>query len=150
MVFKRHEKTVKQRAQWRTKLKEAGLRTTAPRMAVLRYLETADLPVSHSELVRLLSEDGFDRVTIYRNLKDLAEAGLVARTDLGDHTWRFELQGQRESHLSTHPHFTCTSCGTVSCLPQSTVDLKVGRRMPWKSSPKALHVYLQGVCSRCD
>lgn len=150
MVFKRQEKTKKQRAQWRSRLKEAGLRTTAARMAVLRYLETADLPVSHSELVRLLSEDDFDRVTIYRNLKDLAEAGLVARTDLGDHTWRFELQGQRESHLSAHPHFTCTVCRTVSCLPQSSVDLKLGRRMPWKSPPKGLQVSLQGLCSRCD
>jgi len=150
MVFKGRAKIDKPRAQWRSKLKEAGLRTTGPRMAVLRYLETAELPVSHSELVRLLSEDGFDRVTIYRNLKDLAEAGLVARTDLGDHTWRFELQGQRASHLSAHPHFTCTSCGTVSCLPESTVDLKkVGRRMPWKSQT-AIHVYLQGLCNRCN
>lgn len=150
MVFKRQGMTEKQRAHWRSRLKKAGLRTTAPRMAVLRYLETADLPVSHSDLVGELSGNGFDRVTIYRNLKDLAEVGLVARTDLGDHTWRFELRGQRESHLSAHPHFTCTACGTVSCLPHASVDLKVGRRMPWKSSQKALQISLQGLCSQCD
>jgi len=52
MVFKGRAKIDKPRAQWRSKLKEAGLRTTGPRMAVLRYLETAELPLSHSELVR--------------------------------------------------------------------------------------------------
>jgi Fur family ferric uptake transcriptional regulator len=148
MVFSQ-KKIAKQRAEWKTRLREAGLRTTAPRMAVLRCLATDDLPVSHSELVQVLSDEGFDRVTVYRNLKDLAEAGLLARVDLGDHTWRFALQGERESHLSAHPHFTCNACGTVSCLPKATIDLKIGSRTPWKTLEKDLQVSLHGVCVRC-
>ena len=103
-----------------------GLRSTAPRIAVLRRLLVATTPVSHGELVDTLAEEGMDRTTVYRNLVDLTEAGLVQRTDLGDHVWRFELKrGDGES--VRHPHFTCTDCGAVSCLPEVTVSVKPAR-----------------------
>src|SRR5688572_21434610 len=76
-------------ADVRGRLKAAGLRNTAPRVAVLRHLQRAAGPTSHAEIVQELSPLGFDRATLYRNLVDLVDAGLVSRTDLGDHLWRF-------------------------------------------------------------
>jgi Fur family ferric uptake transcriptional regulator len=131
------------------RLRSVGLRSTAPRVAVLRQLQRATRPVSHAELVERLDGEGLDRVTLYRNLNDLAEAGLLARTDLGDHTWRFELRPEGAPHALLHPHFTCTRCGTVTCLPEDAVQLSRGRGLPAAVSRRAVEVTLRGQCDRC-
>jgi Fur family transcriptional regulator, ferric uptake regulator len=132
-------------------IRGVGLRSTAPRVAVLRELEAATAPLSHADLVDALGHEGYDRVTIYRNLTDLTEAGLVVRADLGDHVWRFELRRSGgKAHSGTHPHFTCTDCGTVSCLPEESVRLTPARGAPKAIAARAVEVHLRGLCDRCD
>jgi Fur family ferric uptake transcriptional regulator len=72
-------------------IRAAGLRVTQPRIAALRVLTKAAGPLSHADLVETLAGQGFDRVTLYRNLNDLAEAGIVNRSEVGDRVWRFVL-----------------------------------------------------------
>src|SRR5215831_14410873 len=93
-----------------------GLRATPSRLAVLELLRTSDSPMSHGDVADRLSSASWDRATIYRNLTDLAEAGLVRRKDLGDHIWRFEAVDNERDH--EHPHFVCAECGIVECLPE--------------------------------
>jgi Fur family transcriptional regulator, ferric uptake regulator len=122
---------------------------------VLRFLERAKAPLSHGEIYQDLADLGFDRATIYRNLIDLAEAGLVSRTDLGDHIWRFEVRrsaGQRDEHRSArpgHPHFLCTSCGGVTCLPDGVVRLVSSRGAPRAIASRAVEVQVKGHCDAC-
>jgi Fur family transcriptional regulator, ferric uptake regulator len=71
------------------RIREAGLRATAPRVAVLGVLDGARGPLTHGQVHRRLAAQGLDRATVYRNLRDLSEAGLLLRTDLGDHVWRY-------------------------------------------------------------
>jgi Fur family transcriptional regulator, ferric uptake regulator len=131
-------------------LREAGLRKTAPRLAVLDALEHAEAPLSHAEVAERLVGDGLDRVTVYRNLLALTDAGLVRRTDLGDHVWRFELvrPGDSGAHEAAHPHFVCSDCGAVSCLP----DLRVRFAGAGADAVarKRLEVQLRGVCGECE
>lgn len=129
-------------------IRATGLRSTAPRIAVLRHLLKASSPISHSELVDKLADEGMDRTTVYRNLVDLTEAGLVQRTDLGDHVWRFELKRANE-HVFGHPHFRCTDCGTVSCLPEVSVKVKNGRGVPRSLTEQMVEVQLRGLCDAC-
>ena len=87
--------------QLREQIRATGLRATSPRIAVLQSLGRSRTPVSHAELAAELAPKGWDRATIYRNLIDLTNAGLVRRTDMGDHLWRFELrEGTGLEHLS--------------------------------------------------
>ncbi|WP_224245026.1 Fur family transcriptional regulator [Hyalangium gracile] len=137
-------------ADFQEKIRNAGLRSTAPRVAVLRELEAATAPLSHADLVESLGDEGYDRVTIYRNLTDLTEAGLVVRADLGDHVWRFELKRATKAHSGTHPHFTCTDCGTVSCLPEESVRITPAKGAPKALISRAVEVHLRGLCDRCD
>jgi Fur family transcriptional regulator, ferric uptake regulator len=137
-------------------LRQAGLRGTAPRIAVLRFLERATAPLSHGEIDQALADLGFDRATIYRNLIDLADAGLVSRTDLGDHVWRFELRRREESHRAGqrtaragHPHFLCTRCGGVTCLPGGAVRLVASRGLPKALSSRAVEIQVKGHCDAC-
>lgn len=137
--------------EFQQRIREAGLRSTAPRVAVLRELEAATSPLSHADLVEVLGDEGFDRVTLYRNLTDLTEAGLVVRSDLGDHVWRFELRrADSSNHTGLHPHFTCTDCGTVSCLPEASVRITSTKGVPKAVTARAVEVQLRGLCDRCE
>lgn len=92
---------------------------------MLEHLIECRGPKTHAEVADALADRDFDRATIYRNLIELTEAGILARVDLGDHVWRFELRAQDPAgrHAESHPHFVCTSCGEVSCLDDVTVEI---------------------------
>lgn len=135
-------------AALRARLRAAGLRSTAPRLAVLACLEEANTPLSHADLSEELAGLGLDRATIYRNLTDLAEAGLATRVELGDHVWRFERR-TTEGEGAEHPHFVCSDCGGVACLPDFKLDLrsaKGGRRLRVGTVSDVL---LRGRCEAC-
>ena len=134
--------------QLKSTIRGVGLRSTAPRIAVLKRLLVAATPISHGELVDTLADEGMDRTTVYRNLVDLTEAGLVQRTDLGDHVWRFELK-RGEGESVRHPHFTCTDCGAVSCLPEVTISVKTGKGVPKSLSKQKVEIQLRGKCDEC-
>ncbi|MEW6434788.1 MAG: transcriptional repressor [Myxococcota bacterium] len=130
-------------------IRRAGLRSTAPRLAVLKKLLVAVTPVSHGELAEQLSEEGMDRTTVYRNLVDLTDVGLVQRTDLGDHVWRFELKRDKGDD-ARHPHFTCTACGQVACLPEVTLKVKPGKGVPRSLLKQRVEIQLRGKCDDCS
>ena len=132
----------------RAAIRKAGLRSTAPRVAVLRRLMSVSSPVSHADLIDTLTPEGLDRTTIYRNLLDLTEAGLVQRTDVGDHVWRFELR-KSPGDTTRHPHFTCTDCGTVSCLPEVSLQVKSPKAVPKSLAKQRVEIQLRGVCDGC-
>lgn len=131
-------------------LREAGLRATAARSAVLSCLIEAGGPLSHADVCDRLAEAGFDRATVWRNLADLTETRLVRRTDLGDHLWRFELSTKVEHHPEEiHPHFVCTACGTVACLPEGTITLNAVRGSPRALRSGNVEVQVRGTCNEC-
>ena len=135
-------------AALRSRLRGSGLRSTPARLAVLGFLESTSRPVSHADLVEALADKGIDRVTLYRNLTDLTQAGLVRRADLGDHVWRFESTRSRAGHAE-HPHFTCVECGESLCLPEASVRVARGKGVP-RSAARAAEIQIRGVCDRCS
>lgn len=138
-------------AALREVLRTAGLRATGPRLAVLRVLHAANGPISHGEVAADLGDEGLDRATVYRNLIDLTEAGLLKRTDHGDHTWRFELKTKEAAHQveEAHPHFMCDSCGDVTCLPDEAVQVVASRGTPRAIKSRKYEVQIKGRCDRC-
>ena len=148
-------------------IREAGLRCTVARLAVLEHMLAAPGPQTHAEVSAALDHRGFDRATIYRNLTELTEARLVTRVDLGDHVWRFEARRQgtaSDPHQGgDHPHFVCTSCGEVSCLDDVNVAITPrpgGERAGGNPArrpggvqrpglPSVTEVVLKGTCGNC-
>ena len=134
----------------RDSIRSTGLRSTMPRIAVLSYLQTVTTPFSHAEIFDALEEQGFDRATIYRNLVDLTDVGLLIRTDFGDHVWRFELRRVgRDEQQTEHPHFMCTDCGEVACLPEMSVCIQPAAEVPRSVRSQQVEVQLKGLCDRC-
>lgn len=135
-------------------LRAAGLRCTAARLAVLDHLMRATGPKSHAEVADALSDRGFDRATIYRNLTELTESKLVSRVELGDHVWRFEMKrghgaGKKAGghDAEDHPHFLCTTCGEVSCLDDVSVAITPKKNSVIRSVTEVL---LKGRCENCE
>lgn len=128
----------------------AGLRRTASRIAVLRCLHGAAAPVSHADVAGLLAAQGFDNSTVFRNLKELAEAGILSRVELGDHVFRYEWRRERGGHdTGEHPHFLCVDCGEVSCLPDVTVNITPTPGSKRSTVSDVTEVLLKGHCDRC-
>lgn len=136
--------------QIRERLRRCGLRATPARIAVLRQFMVLSLPMTHSDLVDALNGQGWDRVTLYRNLSDLTGAGLLKRVDMGDHLWRYELLTEEDHSADIHPHFLCTTCGEVSCLPEGTVLVHVDSRLPRSLQAGAVELQVRGRCDRCE
>jgi len=128
------------------RLREAGMRATGPRIAVLALLDSAEKPLSHSEVVEALGEGDWDQATLYRNLLRLVEAGLARVASRVGGVARYEVRGDGDApHL--HPHFSCRSCGKVECLPEAKLAGPVSRR--WHRSLKASELQLIGDCPDC-
>jgi len=129
----------------RAAVRARGLRATPSRLAVLELLRASDAPVSHADVADRLASQAWDRATIYRNLTDLAEAGLLRRTDLGDHIWRFEAV----TDDTAHPHFVCTECGTVKCLPELELAVLRKTKGPRALRQRQVEVHVRGLCDAC-
>jgi Fur family ferric uptake transcriptional regulator len=139
-------------AALREQLRTAGLRSTSARITVLQALKLARTPQTHASLADSLTPLGYDKATVYRNLMDLTEAGLVSRTELGDHVWRFELRrgGSPASyHNSEHPHFLCVDCGEVNCLDDVAVTISPSPGAKPSTIGRITEVLLKGHCERC-
>lgn len=126
-------------------LADKGLRVTSQRLTLLQVLSGIRHPISHPELTELLSDDGMDRATVYRNLLSLTKAGLLVHAQLGDGVARFELPRSASAHHDTHPHFVCTDCGDVSCLPARAVTLHGAA-----TRVRVQQVQLRGLCESCS
>lgn len=136
-------------ASARELLRNAQLRCTTCRVAVLQHLSKSNGPQSHADVADILVPEGFDKSTIYRCLIEMSEAGLVNRHDLGDHVWRFEFR-RGESHANCeHAHFMCTTCGKVECLSDVEVVISPTSQSRSQLNSQITEILLKGQCEGC-
>ena len=131
----------------RDDIRAVGLRATPARVATLQLLREATSPMTHAEVAEHLVENGVDKATAFRNLNDMTDAGLLRRTELGDHVYRFEEIRSGEHGTESHPHFLCTVCGTVSCL--DNVKLTAGSLRESDKVGEVVEILLRGRCNDC-
>ena len=153
----------------REALRAAGMRITGTRLALLRLMGQSRAPASAQQIFDDLcaarksaagkaSGGRPDRVTVYRTLNSLVEAGLAHKVDPGDRVFRFSLTDharcEGEKHVHEHPHFVCDACGTVECLENERVVIKTASNAhtPPTSSKRRVKqdgVVLHGTCGPC-
>jgi Fur family transcriptional regulator, stress-responsive regulator len=99
-------------------LRRAGLRVTAPRLAVLTALAEGASHASVEVVVGAVRDrlgDGSAQ-TVYNVLRTLTEAGLVRRIQPAGQPGLYELRV-----ADNHHHIVCRDCGTIA-----DVDCAVG------------------------
>lgn len=131
----------------RQDIRGAGFRATPARIATLLELRASKSPMTHAELADRLAAGGFDKATAFRNLNDLTNGGLLRRTELGDHVWRFEAIDLNHRHKQGHPHFVCVDCGSVTCMDD--VQLTAGSRKQSDTVGEITEILLRGHCKDC-
>lgn len=131
----------------RSRLRDAGLRATSARVAVMELLAKIGTPETHQGISDQLQSLKFDKSTIFRALNDLAAGGLARRMELGDHVWRYELAStpaNGEHSDQSHPHLLCVICGSITCLAEDDIEIKIS-----KSLGPIEDVLLKGHCVSC-
>lgn len=136
------------RDTFRTHIRDAGLRATAARVAVLGCLAAENRPLTHADVMASLGSD-WDRATVYRNLADLTRAGLIRRYDMGDHVWRFEFDPNQGHRGPGHAHFICVTCGDVQCIEDVEIHVPVALKIPQAIRSTTLEIQFKGVCDCC-
>lgn len=102
------------------KLRQAAVRVTNARIKVLAALLAAKRAFSHQDVQDALTD--MDRVTLYRALDCLTEAGLAHKIAGDDRVFRYSAgadhAGAATPHQGEHQHghFKCTRCAKVFCL----------------------------------
>jgi Fur family ferric uptake transcriptional regulator len=112
-------------AETKRRLRDLGLRVTAPRVGVLRVLDAAERPLSHAEVVSRLGGDASGGCGALGSRHGVPQPGRAGRRGLvriSSHAGgicRYEIV--KDPKDCTHPHFVCDDCGIVSCLPEAEV-----------------------------
>lgn len=131
-----------------TALKQAGLKTTRPRLKVLAVLENSKVRHMAAEdvyKILLAQNQSIGLATVYRVLTQLEDAGLVIRNKFEGGGAVFELND--ESH---HDHMVCVSCGDVAEFFDERIEAqqeKIARRRGFVIHDHALTLY--GKCKNC-
>ncbi|HMN82672.1 MAG TPA: transcriptional repressor [Burkholderiaceae bacterium] len=137
--------------QARSRVRGSGARVTFARVRVLAELMRAGRALSHLEAQRRVDDDGsgeaVDRVTLYRVLEWLVEAGLAHRVAGPDRVFRFSasapgLRGQ-------HGHFRCTRCDRMYCLQEANIARLLGASLPAGFSSENVELTVSGCCAQC-
>lgn len=129
-------------------LRQAGLKTTLPRLRVLSILESSKVRhLSAEDIYReLLSEDeSIGLATVYRVLTQFVDADLVIRHNFEGDRAVFELND--EDH---HDHMVCMGCGKVIEFIDPRIEKlqqKVADDHAFVIQDHALTLY--GMCKRC-
>jgi len=127
-------------------LKAANLYLTRSRVAIVKVLLKTATPLTHDQIAVTMERKHLDKVTVYRTLSSLLEAGLVHKAYLDKRAWHFELAGNCTSR-QCHPHFTCTNCGGTHCLTDMSVPMPKSPRKGFIISRQQIR--LEGLCPAC-
>ena len=128
-------------------LKQANLRRTPGRMAMLEVLHRAGKPLSRKDIANRMGEKGLHKVNIYRSLDDFVAAGLVHLAVVRNRRRYYEL-AHRCSTRQCHPHFICTNCQETFCLTDVRVPLVRGLAAGFILQRQQIRI--EGLCPQCS
>jgi len=114
------------------RLREAGLKATGPRLAILAALETDRRHPSAEQIHAGLaaSHPSLSLSTVYSTLDAFARAGLIRRVNGVD--GRLRVDGTR----GNHDHAVCRACGSIHDVERSPAALPP----PQESLPEGMRV----------
>ena len=142
-------------------LSGAGVRVTDARLNVLTELLSSQRALSHLEVQESLP--GMDRVTLYRALDCLTDAGLAHKISGDDRVFRYSTGSETAASMEKtvqhqHGHFKCTRCARVFCLDdaqqpatlreqlQATLQATLGRGFQSHN----IELTIKGWCADCS
>jgi len=129
-------------------LQRAGISKTQQRLAVLNILLKSTTPLNVSSVRELLAgKNSIDRVTVYRILFLFKQRGIIREITSTGGVNFIEMATQENP---VHPHFSCRSCGIMSCLEPLTFSQShqlISAKEDY--SVDHIEINISGICSGC-
>lgn len=129
-------------------LKEAGLKSTLPRLRILSVLEEGKQHHFTAEEVYKALLDAGEEIafaTVYRVLTQFENAGLVLRHNFEGGRSVFELDDGKH-----HDHMVCAKCNTVTEFYDAQIEERqqaVADKHGFELQDHSLYMY--GLCAKC-
>jgi Fur family ferric uptake transcriptional regulator len=129
-------------------MRQRGIRVTAQRTLILETLAGMQGHPTAQQVFDRASESlpGLNLATVYRNLYNLHEAGLVDLMSVGPGVQRFAYRDPN----NLHAHLVCRRCQQVQEISPEvfrTLEQQLQDRFDFKLD--ARHMALSGLCSEC-
>ncbi|MCL6443886.1 MAG: transcriptional repressor [Alicyclobacillus sp.] len=126
-------------------LRDAGLRVTPQREAILNFLIQYNGHATADEIYQSIHSTfpSLSVSTVYNTMKHFAEIGLVKEITFGDNASRFDI------NVKPHHHLVCRKCGTL--IDFYLTELPVFTLPPEASGFEIedYHVEVKGICASC-
>ena len=131
-------------AEIKRSLEGSGLRCTPQRYAVMAYLMESNRHPTAVEIFENVNrmDPRSSRATIYNNLRDLVQAGLVREVAVEGRAARFDAKHVR------HHHFICDRCGNVEDVQWYDVP-RPASGLLGKRRVRECEIIFRGLCSHC-
>jgi Fur family ferric uptake transcriptional regulator/Fur family peroxide stress response transcriptional regulator len=129
-----------------TRVREAGLKLTPQRFAVLEFLiRTPEHPTADQIGAELnLHFPRASRATIYNTLNALRDAGLIQEVYVDGYVARYD------TNLDEHHHFVCRVCDKLEDVPLSAITALPESELGAGYAVENYEIVLRGVCPSCN
>ncbi len=123
-----------------------GLKITHQRVELFRAVassaEHPDAESVHRAVRKRIPMISLD--TVYRNLKLLADRGLVSIVGMSQQNVRFD------GNAEPHHHFACVKCGLIRDFSAEGIGpLEIPTAAKAFGVPLSLHLEVKGICAAC-
>lgn len=131
----------------KTELRNASLKVTAARLAILKILEKSDKPRDVISIASSLRQKGgkADPATIFRMMNAFARQGLVNQISFQDRKARYEISARKDHH-----HFVCEKCGIVKNISSCSIDVLKTKIKRKGLLVKNHSLEFFGLCKQCQ
>ncbi len=141
-----HNKMDERMGEFRRLCEAHGLKVTHQRMEIYRALaataEHPDVEAIHARVRKRIPTISLD--TVYRNLKLLAEHGILSIVGMSQERLRFD------ANMESHHHFTCVKCGLIrDFITDELKGLAIPDEAKTFGEPVSLHIEVKGICASC-
>ena len=125
-------------------LESSGLRCTPQRFGVMAFLMEHTGHPTAPDIFKAVNrlDPRSSRATVYNNLRDLVEAGLVREVAVKGRAARFDAKAKQ------HHHFICDRCGSVEDLEWYDVPRPTSNSLG-KRILRNCELIVRGLCTKC-
>lgn len=129
-------------------LKNKGLRPTAMRILIYKYLVERDVAAALTDIENAFEKA--DRTTLYRTVKKFEEKSIVHQIDDGTGISKYALCEPGcncDLEQDLHLHFHCNNCDETVCLTEQKIP---HINLPDGYVAENANLVLKGICDKCS
>lgn len=128
-------------------LQQHQIKKTSPRVAIIQALQKSPVSLTEGDIKSKMG-DLYDRITFYRSVNTMMDAGVIHRIVVDNVTVKYALNKCEKGHChhAGHAHFYCRVCNELICLN----EVKVKTSIPEGYTQEELELLIRGVCKRCN